>query len=99
MSDEDGGVLLEDRGDRQHGDLLADKIERHERVGADVEVEDAGREKLRMIDLRPARPQLHIKAMALVDAGGDGLVEAAMLGLRLPIGAEIDALGGCREWQ
>ena len=43
-----------------------------------------------MVDLGSARPQRHLEAVALVDAGGERLVEAAMLGLGLPIRAEID---------
>ena len=51
-----------------------------------------GREQLRVVDLRPALPQRHVEAVPLVDAGGDRLVEAAVLGLGLPIGAEADRL-------
>jgi hypothetical protein len=90
------GVLLEDRRDRHHRDGLAREIERHEGIGRDVEVEHAGRQQLGVVHLRPARPQIHLEPVSLVDAGGDRLIEATMLGLGLPIRAEIDGFGDRR---
>ena len=72
------------------------EIERNEGVGREVEVEPAGGEQLRVVDLRSALPQRHVEPVLLVDAGGDRLVVAAMLGLGLPIGAEGDCFRGCR---
>ncbi len=54
-----------------------------------------------MVDLRPAGAETDIEPVAFVDAGGDRLVEPAMLGFRFPIRAEIDGLGGGAgtEWR
>src|ERR1051326_6511653 len=96
MGDQKRRVLLEDPRERDHLYVLLHEIERHERIRRDVEVEDAGREQLRMVHLRPARPQFHIEAVLLINAGRDRLVKTAMLGLGLPIRTEIDSLGGSR---
>jgi len=47
-----------------------------------------------MVDLRAARPEAHLEPVLGIDPGGDGLIEAAMLGLGLPIGAEADLVEG-----
>ena len=77
------------------------EIERHERVRGDIEVEHPRRQELRVIDLRPARPEVHLKPVLLVDAGRDRLIKPAMLGFGLPVGAEIDRFGraGARQHQ
>ena len=45
----------------------------------------SGEQQLRRILLRPAHADVAFDAVAAIDAGGDGLVEAAMLGLRTPV--------------
>ena len=90
MGDQHRRVLLKDRRDRHHRDVLACKIERTKGVRREVEVEPAGGEQLRMIDLRPALPQRDLEPVPPVDAGGDRLIVAAVLGLGLPVGAEAD---------
>src|SRR6185312_13047435 len=62
-----------------------------------VEIETAGCEQLGMIDLRATLAQRHIEPVFLVDAGGDRLVIAAMLGLGAPIGAEGDVIERVRR--
>src|SRR5947208_6316392 len=49
-----------------------------------------------MVHLRPARPQLHVQPVLLIQAGRERLVKAAMLGLGFPVRAEIDRLGDSR---
>src|SRR2546430_15035555 len=49
-----------------------------------------------MVHLRPARPQLHVQPVLLINAGRERLVKAAMLGLGFPVRAEIDRLGDSR---
>src|SRR5437764_8873830 len=49
-----------------------------------------------MVHLRPARPQLHVQPVLLINAGRERLVKAAMLGLGFPGRAEIDGLGDRR---
>src|SRR5712671_4030480 len=49
-----------------------------------------------MVHLRPARPQLHVQPVLLINAGRERLVKAAMLGLGFPVRAEIDGLGDSR---
>src|SRR5438309_8363700 len=49
-----------------------------------------------MVHLRPARPQLHVQPVLLINAGRERLVKAAMFGLGFPVRAEIDGLGDSR---
>ena len=93
MRDQHRRVFLEHCGNRDHRDVFAHEIERNKGVGGNVEIEPAGGEELRVVDLRPALAQFDIEAVASIDAGGDRLVISAMLGLRLPVGAEPDGLG------
>ena len=60
------------------------------------DVELAGGEQLQAVDLRAAHPDRHVEAVLLVDALGQRLVEAAVLGLREPVGGEHDAVGRLR---
>jgi hypothetical protein len=50
----------------------------------------AGEQQLAVRRLRPALRDGHVEAVFLVSAVGEGLVEAAMLGLGEPVGAEGD---------
>ena len=72
------------------------EIQRDEGVRREVEVEPAGGEQLRVIDLRSALPQRHLEPVLPVNPGGDRLVVAAVLGLGLPIRAEADRFRGRR---
>ena len=83
-------VLLEDRGDRDGRDVLGDRVEGLQRVGAHEEVELADRQQDAVVDVRPARHDGDVEPVFLVGAVGERLVEAAMLGLRDPVGAERD---------
>ena len=53
-----------------------------------------GGEQLQAVDLRAAHLDRDIQAVLLVDAFRHGLVEAAVLGLREPVGREDDAFRG-----
>ena len=72
------------------------EIQRNEGVWRKVEVEPAGGEQLRVVDLRSALPQRHFEAVLPVDPRGDGLVVAAVFGLGFPIRAKSDCFRGCR---
>src|SRR5262245_20164408 len=92
MRHEDLRVLLEDGGHRDDGHAARDVVERAEQAPAHVEVEAARGQELGAVDLRPTLPDRHVEAVAAVDARGHCLVEAAMLGLRAPVGAEDDTV-------
>ena len=62
MRDQHGRVLLEHRRDRHHRDVLLGEVERDEGIGGDVEIEPAGGQKLRLVDLRPALAQVDLDA-------------------------------------
>ena len=52
----------------------------------------SGEQQLRRILLRPAHADVAFDAVAAINAGGDRLVEAAMLGLHAPVGLEGDTV-------
>ena len=52
----------------------------------------SGEQQLRRILLRPAHADVAFDAVAAINAGGDGLVKAAMLGLRTPVGLKGDTV-------
>ena len=94
------GSFWNDRRDRHHRDVVLHVVEGAEHAAAHVEVDLAGGEQLAVVDLRPARPDGHLQAVFLVDPVGHRLIEAAMLGLGLPVGAEGDLIerpGGAAE--
>jgi hypothetical protein len=95
MGDDRGRILLERRGDRNHRDLLLDRRGDLQRI-AHHRVELARGEKLEAIDLWSARPDRHVEPVLLVGAFRDRLVEAAMFGLREPVGGKDDSLGRLR---
>jgi hypothetical protein len=53
-------------------------------------------EELQPVHLRPAHADRHVEVVFLVDPFGERLVEAAVLGLREPVGREHDAVGRLR---
>src|SRR5262249_36212871 len=95
MSDQHRRILLENRCNRDHRDVLPYEIKRNEGVGREVEIEPPGGKQLRVIDLRPALPQRHLEPVLPVDPGGDRLIVAAVLGLGLPVRPEADCF--CRR--
>ena len=81
-------VFLEDRGDADDGHLVGHRVERQQIVGRHREVEFAGHEQDAVVDVRPARHDRHVKAVAFIGAVSNRLEETAMLGLGHPVGAE-----------
>src|SRR4029079_15658581 len=73
-------------------------IQPRKRARADVEINPAGRQELRIVDLRAPHPQRDVEPMAPVDPRGDRLIETAMLRLRLPVRGErhlVEGYAGC----
>ena len=71
-------------------DALAHEIERDEAVRAHAEIGGAAGEDLRHIDCRPALTDRHVQSALGVEPFRQRLIEAAVLGLRLPVGDEDD---------
>ena len=85
MADQYLRIFLEDRGDGEERRLLAHIGEGFEAVRHD-HVDATREQQLADIEARPALAQVTLNAVLPVDAGGDGLVVAAMLGLGAPVG-------------
>ena len=81
-------VLLENRRDRERRDVLLDRTEALQRVRAHEEIDLLGEQRQAVVHLRAARHDGHVEAVFRIGAVGDRLIEAAMLGLGDPIGAE-----------
>ncbi len=69
---------------------MFDCVEGLQRVGAHEEVELADRQQDAVVHVRTARHDGHVEPVFAVGAVGERLVEAAVLGLGHPIGAEAD---------
>ena len=69
---------------------MFDGIEGLQRIGAHEEVELADRQQDPVVHVRPARHDGDLEAVLFEGAVGERLIEAAVLGLRHPIGAEPD---------
>jgi|GEM_PF-4717785 len=91
MRDENLGVLLERRHHGPGAGARLDDVERNEIVGANAEIDRMGGQQLRHIDARTALHDFDVETGFRVVAIGKRLIEAAMLGLRLPVGGEADA--------
>ncbi len=90
MGDDDLRVLLEDRGDRHDRHALLHRVERLQQVAAHVIVDPPRQHQRAVVHLRAALDDGDVEPALLVGAVGHGLVEAAMLGLGQPVGAERD---------
>ena len=88
MRDQHLRVLLEDRRHRDGRNVLLDRVEGLQRIGAHEEVELADRQQDAVVHVRPALHDGDVEPVLLVGAVGERLVEAAVLGLRHPVGAE-----------
>ena len=86
-------VLLEGGGDGHDRHVLGHGVEGLQQVAAHVELDAVGHQKCAVVHLWSARDDLDIEAACRVGAVRDGLVEAAVLGLGQPVGAEGD---GCQ---
>ena len=87
MADQHLRILLEDRGDGEERRALAHVGEGLEAVRHD-HVDAAGEQELADVEAGPALAQVALDAGLGVEAGGDRLVVAAMLGLGAPVGLE-----------
>jgi hypothetical protein len=83
-------LLLEGGGDDLDRDVLLDGGEGLKHVSAHVEVDLAGQQQRAVVHLRAALGDGDIEAAGGIGAVGDRLIEAAMLGLGEPVGAEGD---------
>ena len=97
MGDEDLRVFLEQRGDLDHRHVLGDGIKTLQRVGAEEEIDLADRQQDLIVRARAARHDGDVEAVFPVGAVGQRLVEAAVLALRHPIGAERDLVERLRR--
>jgi len=98
MRQQNGRVALEHRSDGHEGQVLTHEVQRQEAVGRQGEVEPPGQQQLRLIHLRPALADADVQSVPGIDAGGLGLVVAAVFGFRSPIQAErhfVGRLGRC----
>ena len=75
-------------------DVLLDRIEALQRVGAHEEVELADRQQDAVVHVRPARHDGDVEPVFAIGAVDQRLIEAAVLGLRHPVGAERDLVEG-----
>ena len=83
-------ILLKQGGDLDGRHILLDRVEALQRVGAQIEVDLADQQQHPVVGIRSARQDGHVEAVFAIGAVGERLIEAAMLGLRHPIGAEGD---------
>ena len=90
MRDQDLRVFLEQRGDFDGRHVLLDRVEALQRVGAQIEVDLVDQQQHAVVGVRTAGHDGDVEAVFPVGAVGERLVEAAVLGLRHPIGAERD---------
>jgi len=90
MGEQDLRVLLEHGGDRNGRNVLRNRVEALQRVRAHEEVELAREEQQAVVHLRTAGHDRHVEAVLLVRPVRDRLIEAAVLGLGHPVGAERD---------
>ena len=75
---------------------FAQHVERNEAVGTDAEVRSACGQQLRHIHARAAFENANVESFFGVKAQRLRFVEAAMLGLRFPVGDKGDVRGCCR---
>jgi hypothetical protein len=96
VGQEDLRILLEDRGDRDQRHIVGDRVERLQRVRAHEEIELAGGQEDTVVGVGATGHDGDVKAVFLVGAVGDRLEEAAMFGLRHPVGSKRHLVEGLR---
>jgi hypothetical protein len=101
---EDGlRVFLEEGRDHHGGHAVLHVVEGLQQVAGHQEVDLAGRQHRPVVDHRAALLDVDVEAVLLVGAVHQRLVEAAVAGLRLPVGGEhhfflrLHGEGGGRE--
>ncbi len=88
MREEDLRILLKDRGDRDHRDVVGYRVEGLQRVRAHEEIEFARDQLDPVVDVRATGNDFDVETVTRVSAVRDGLIESAMFGLRDPVGTE-----------
>ena len=96
MGQENLRILLEDGGDRDQRHVVGDGVERLQRVRAHEEVELAGGQQDAVVGVGASRHDGDVEAVFLVAALGNRLEEAAMFGLRDPVGSKRHLVEGFR---
>ncbi len=95
MRHQDERILLEERGDGDDRDVLFDRVEGLDHIGAHVEVDPARRQQQPTIALRAALQNGDVEAIFRIGAVGHGLIEAAVLRLGPPIGGKSHVVERC----
>src|SRR5579864_139576 len=90
MGDEDLGILLKNGHHRSDRHAFLQHVEGNETVRTNAEIGGTAGKQLGNIDAGATLHNLDIETAGLVEAEGLSLIEAAMLGLRLPVGDERD---------
>ena len=88
MADQDLRILLEDRHHGAQRHFLLHHIHHHKGVGADAEIGGAAGQQLRHIHIGSAFADGDVQSAFGVKPFGQRFIEAAMFGLRLPVGDE-----------
>ena len=90
MRDQHLRVFLEIGRDFDGRDILRDGVRTLQIVGGQEEVDLADRKENAVVHARAALPDGHVEPVFAIGAVGQRLVEAAVLGLGHPVGAEGD---------
>ena len=90
MSDEHLRIFLEARRNCDSRNILCNRIEGLQRIGAHKEIEFADGQQNAVVHVRPAGDDGHIEAVLLVRAVRERLVKTAVLSFRDPVGAKTD---------
>src|SRR5262249_18873353 len=88
MRDQHLRVLLKQRSHFDRRNLLLDRVEGLQRIGAQKKIDFADRQQDAVVDARPARHDGDVEAIFAISAVRQRLVEAAVLAFGDPIGAE-----------
>ena len=91
MGDQHRGIFLEDCCYSDEGQLLLDELDGL--PAAEIELHAGRHQQGHVIDLRAALFDRDVQAVARIDAGGDGLIEAAIFRLGFPVEAKGDVIG------
>jgi hypothetical protein len=83
------GILLERRTHRHHRQVLLHQLDGLQ-VVAHHQVGLPGEQQLHHVDLRPAHADFDVEPVLAIRSLGHRLIEAAVLGLRQPVGQEHD---------
>src|SRR5581483_7030516 len=97
MRHKDLRVPLEARSNGDRRDILRNRIERLQRIGAHEEIDLPDWKQDAVVHVRAAGHDRDIKPVSPVGTVGERLVKAAMLGFRDPVGAEANLVERLRR--